>query len=361
MRISWAIRTGALLVALATGACSHHDGAAPAADPAPEMSVATVRLAPLSGGLTASGRLISREEAAVAPDVGGYRVSRVLIDEDAEVAKGQVLAVLDDALLSAQVAQARATLAQQQVAVDKANDEAKRVVGLDDKGVISNEAIAERRLAARSAAASAGVARAQLDQLLTQDARLVIRAPVAGRVLQRQVRPGDTATVGTVMFTIARDNLVELAAELPESAIGTVKVGQPVTVHLPSGAAVDGTVRLIGARVDPQTGLVSVRLALPVRDDLRPGGFANASFTTASAPALVVPEQAIRFDTDGASIMAVDGRNRVHRVLVRTGRRSGGMVEITQGAAVGETVVLSGAAFLLDGDTIRPLAAQQGR
>jgi HlyD family secretion protein len=347
------------LALLLVAGCSQGDRTPPP-DPAPTMSVAMVSRQAIPGGLTASGRLISREEAAVSPDVAGYRVRRVLVEEDAEVAKGQVLAELDSALLGAQVAQSQASLAQQEVAADKAGAEAQRVVGLDAKGVLSDEAIAERRLAARSATASVGVAKAQLDELLTQQARLLIRAPVAGRVLTRQVRPGDIAALGTVMFTIARDNLVELAAELPEAAVANVHVGDAVTVRLPTGVAVEGHVRLIGAHVDTSTGLVSTRIELPVRDDLRPGGFATARFGTMSSPAIVVPEQAIRFDSNGASVLVVDATDRVHQMTVHTGRRAGGLVEIMQGPPVGARVVLSGGSLLLDGDAIRPVLRHAG-
>ena len=63
---------------------------------------------PLAEGLTASGLLVSREEAGVASELSGYRVAQVLVDEGAWVTAGQPLARLDDTLLRAQIAQQRA-------------------------------------------------------------------------------------------------------------------------------------------------------------------------------------------------------------------------------------------------------------
>ncbi|QGP81252.1 efflux RND transporter periplasmic adaptor subunit [Sphingobium sp. CAP-1] len=323
------------------------------APPPPTVSVARVALRSLDGGFTASGRLLPREEVAIAPELSGYRIARVLVEEDAQVRAGQVLAVLDDALLRSQIAQARAQLTQSQVAYDKARMEAVRVSGLDNQGILSQEAIDQRRIADRSAQASVGVARAQLDDLLTREQRLTIRTPVAGRVLQRSARPGEPSASGTTLFTIARDNLVELNAEVPEAAMGTLATGDPVRVMLASGAVIDGHVRLLGARVDNQTGLSTARIALPVRQDLRPGGFAQARFTRMGGPVLTAPEGAVHYDADGAYMLLLDGKDRVHRMAVRTGRRTGGMVEILSGPHQGDRAVLGGGAFVLEGDKVR--------
>jgi HlyD family secretion protein len=323
------------------------------AEPPPVVSVGHVRLATLAGGFVASGRLIPREEVAVAPELSGFRVARVLVEEDAYVRAGQVLAVLDDALLQAQIAQARATLAQQVVAADKAGAEAARVRGLDNQGVLSQEAIDQRRLAARSADAAVAVARAQLNDLLVRQQRLTIRAPSGGRVLQRSARPGDTSSAGSILFTIARDNLVELDAEIPEASMGTIAIGDPVDVTLVSGAKIDGRVRLFGARVDSQTGLSRARIALPVRQDLRPGGFAQARFVRASAPALTAPEGAVHYDADGPYMLILDRDDRVRRIAVRTGRRADGLVEMIEGPKAGARAVLGGGAFVLEGDKVR--------
>jgi HlyD family secretion protein len=311
----------------------------------------------VAAGVTASGLLIPREEAGVSSELSGYRVSQVLVDEGDFVSRGQILARLDDTLLRSQIEQSRANLMAQQVTAERAEAEAARVAGLDNQGVLSEEAIAERRLAARSARAGVAVAQAQLRDLEVRQSRMSVIAPVGGRVLERAVRPGDISSPGTTLFRIARDGLVELDAEVAETDLAKISAGSRAQVELPSGARVAGVVRLVSPRVDLQTKLGRARISLTPRADLRPGGFARATFGQSDRAVAAAPEGAIRYDADGASVMVVQPDNRVRRAGVRTGGRAGGWVELVEGPPVGSRVALGGSAFVLDGDTVRPVEA----
>jgi len=348
----------ALLLPLGLGAC--HKAAAVAPPPPRAVTVARVESRSLPGGLTASGLLISREEAAVFPEVTGYRVAKVMVEADARVSQGQPLAVLDDALLKSQIAQQTALVAQQQVAAEQAASQAAHIDGLDGQGILSTEQIDQRRFSARSAKAALAAQTAQLNDLKIREERMVIRAPVAGVVLERNVRPGEIATsTSTPMFRMIRDDLVELQAQVPEAAIGQVRAGDRLQVQLPTGAAIQGQVRFIEPGIDSTTKLGKVRIALPVRADLRPGGFARATFAGLSRTAPAVPESAIRYDADGASVMVVDGQDKVTQVPVRTGDHGGGFVELIQGPPVGARILQAAASFVLPGDVIKPV--EQGQ
>jgi HlyD family secretion protein len=307
----------------------------------------------LAGGLSASGVLASREEAAVGSEIAGYRVSRVLADVDTWVRRGQPLVILDDTLLRGEIARARASLAQQRAIAAQAQDQAKRVAGLDNEGVLSDEAIAQRRFQAQSALAGANAQAAQLQDLLTRQSRMTIRAPVSGPVMERNVRPGDIAGTG-VMFRIIRDGLVELEAQVPEADLSRITVGAPAQAVLPSGQSVMGTVRLISPAVESGTKLGKVRISLPYRKDLRPGGYARAIFTGLTRTAAAVPETAVRYSASGPSVMTLDSKNRAHEIAVRTGQRAGGWVELLQGPPLGSRVLLGGSAFVLEGDPVNP-------
>ena len=350
----------AAAAALPAAACRRPAGGsakAAASAAAPTVTVAPVRRAELRGGLEASGVLVSREEAAVNTELNGYRVAQVFVDQGASVAAGQPLAQLDDTLLRSQIAQQRAVVTQQKVAAERSAEEARRVQGLDNAGVLPQEQIAERRLAARTSQAVVAAAQAQLDDLLTRQRLMTVRAPVGGVVLSRAVRPGDVAGPTATMFRIARGAIVELNAEVPEGDLGGVHAGDSAQVRLPSGATVTGVVRLVSPEVDANTKLGRVRVTLPVRADLRPGGFARAAFASAAHSAVVAPESAVRFDADGASVMVLAEGDRVRRTLVRTGLRQGGLVELLNGPQPGARVLLGGGAFVLDGDAVRPVDA----
>jgi HlyD family secretion protein len=314
----------------------------PGAGAQPPRAVRVARVEPraMSGGLTASGVLIPREEAAVSSELPGYVVSKVYADVQQWVKKGQPLVQLDDTLLRAQIAQQAAATAQ-------AVDAAKRVKDLDNAGVLAGEDIAARRFQAQAAQAA-------LNNLKVRDARMTIRAPVSGLVMERMVRPGDISSTA-VMFRIIRDGLVELEANVPEADLGKIRVGEAAQAVLPDGAAVWGKVRLVSPAVDPDTKLGKVRILLPVRPDLRPGGYARAVFKGGARAVMSAPETAISYSANGPTVMTVDSANRVHVVPVKTGQHGGGYVELTQGPPEGTRVLLGGGAFVLEGDVVKPV------
>ena len=325
------------------------------AGPARNVTVATVAPRTLSGGVAASGVLVSREEAAVSSELSGFRVARVLADIGQYVRAGQTLVQLDDTLLRSQIDQQTALSAQAEVAAQQAEAQATRVAGLDGQGVLSQEQIEDRRFQARSARASANAQAAALRDLQTRRSRMTITAPVSGLVLERTVRPGDLSGGGQAMFRLARDGIVELRAEVAESAMLAARPGQPVQVTLPSGQSLQGVVRLIGPNVDPETKFGEVRVSLPTNPDLRPGGFARAVFSSVAPSARTVPESALRYDADGVSVMVLDVGNRVSKMRVRTGQRGDGYVELLEGPPAGSRVLLGAASFVLEGDVVNPV------
>lgn len=346
-----------LASALALTACGKKEP--PKKDPA--ATARTVRVVrvedrAITGSLTASGALIPREEAAVNPEVTGYRVAKVLVEEGAYVKAGQTLAQLDGALVTAQLEQQKALAAQASAQAEQAEAEAARVAGLDGQGVLSQEAIDQRRYQAKAARATANAQLAAYRDVQTRSGKLAVTAPVSGLVLERTVRPGDLASGGaTPWFRLARDGQIELAAELSEDDLSRVRIGQSATVTLPSGGTAVGQVRIVSPQINAQTKLGSVRILLPVRSDIRAGGFGRAVFNDASGQGLTVPETAVRYDADGASVMTVGADNKVKSVTVQTGARGGGYVTLVKGPPAGARVIQNAAAFLLDGDVVKPV------
>ena len=223
----------------------------------------------------------------------------MLADVGQYVQAGQTLVRLDGALIQSQAMQAEALAAQAEVQAQQAEEQAARVKDLDGSGVLSQEQIDQRRFQARAARATARAQAANLRDLKTRTAKLAVSAPVSGLILEKTVRPGDLSAGGTPWFRLARDGQIELSADLGEDDLARVRVGQAATVTLPSGAVVTGHVRLVSPQIDPKTRLGEVRITLPVRSDIRAGGFARAVFSDASASVLAVPEAAVRYDADG--------------------------------------------------------------
>ena len=355
--------SAALLIALAAlSGCGEKKSEAPkpgAAQTARAVRVALVERRALQGGVSASGVLISREEAAVSAEVTGFRVARVLVEMGQYVQAGQPLVQMDDTLIRAQVEQAAALSAQAEVAARQAASQADRVKGLDGSGALAQEAIDQRRFSAESARAQANAQAANYRDLQARAGKMTVRAPVSGLILERTVRPGDLSGTGAApMFRIARDGLVELDAQVPESSLRSIQVGGPAVVSVPDGRQVQGVVRLIGPSVQADTKLGNVRVSLPAGQGLRPGGFGQAQFGDLSANTLSVPEAALRYDADGVSVMVVGAGNKVVRAPVKVGRRGAGYAELITGPAEGSRVLLGASSIVLEGDVVRPVAAQ---
>jgi HlyD family secretion protein len=342
-----------LLVGCARDAQEGNTG--PASLAVPTVSVTRIIALPLADKLTASGTLLPREEAAVGAEVAGYQVAEVLVEEGAEVDKDEPLARLDSGLLQARIDQARAGLAQATAVAEQSSAEADRVREFEAKGAMSAEQIAARRYQARTAEAAVGVARAQLDELLTQEQRMIVRAPVAGVVLERSVRPGDVSSLSQPMFRIARDGMVELDAEVPEEALAKIAPGDTATVSLPSGESIQGAVRLISPRVDPQTKLGRVRVSLAPDPQLRVGGYAGVVFNPPTLPVPAVAEKAVQWEANGPRLIVIDANNRAHPISVNTGIRDAGFVALEQGPPIGTVVALGSGVSLLEGDLVNPV------
>jgi HlyD family secretion protein len=281
----------------------------------------------------------------------------VLTDVGSWVKAGQPLVQLDDVLLRAQLDQQNALAAQQATLADQADEQAARVKGLDNEGLLSKEQIDQRRFAAIAARAQARAQQAAAADIRTREGLTMVRAPFSGLIIERNVRFGDLPGSTTPLFRLARDGQVELAADVSEDALNKIHVGDKAVVTLADGTQVDGTVRLTGPAVDPNTKLGKVRIALPVRPDIRAGGFASATFLGLTHTASAVPETAIRYDAEGASVMMIGRDDRVERIPVTTGQRGGGWVELLSGPPAGARVVQKAAAMLVPGDYVRPAPA----
>jgi len=311
----------------------------------------------LSEEIVATGRLVVREEAAVGSELPGYRVSAVYVDEGNWVKQGQALARLDDTLLQAQIAQAEATLATQQANVDFKNSQLARAEMLAGEGAFSKEQLEQRRMEAVSAKASLAASEAAVNEMKVRSSRMTLRAPVSGAVLERNIRPGEISSVGGMnpYFRIARDGLIELDAELPDAKLAQIKQGDTAQVTLPSGEVVTGKVRFISPRVEVATGLGRARIELPFDKELRPGSFAEARFNGSNTGVITVPASAIRYEAGGPSVMLVGEGNKVSRVPVKLGERTGDFVQLVEGPPAGSRVLTVGAAFTLEGDVIEPV------
>jgi HlyD family secretion protein len=355
------------------------------------VTVARVTPADFNETVLATGSLVAREEILVGPEVEGLRITEVLADEGLRVKKGDVLARLVADTLEAQVAQNDAALARTTAAIAQAKSaivqaEARvvestnafeRAKPLRQAGHMADSAYDQREQAARTAQAQLVAANdglrvaeaekaqveAQRRELMWRRGRTEVVAPADGIVSRRMARVGGFAAgAAEPMFRIVANGEVELDAEVTETRLAAVKLGQKARVEVAGVGDVAGTVRLISPEVDKATRLGRVRIYLGDNDQLRVGSFARGEIATAAGRGLSVPASAVLYGPDGAASVQVVHDNRVETRRIKPGLAAGDLVEVREGLVDGEVVVARSGTFLRDGDAVRPIqrAAQVG-
>lgn len=357
------------------------------ATPAPVLAaitVSTVETRTLRDVVLASGLVAPVEEVQVAPLIEGQPIEALLADVGDKVVQGQVLARLSSTTLElqktelaaslasakAQIAQAEAQLIETQSSADEAQRVATRTAALRKQGSASQAAADQAQSGAVSAMARVMVskqtleaAKAQLTLAEAQGAnvalqlsRTEVKAPVAGEITARNAQLGAVASAsGQPMFTLVRDNALELRADVSEGDLARLQLGQTAVLKIAgSNAAMKGTVRLVEPTIDNVTRMGRARIAIDDASQIRSGMFVDAEVLVIEHTAAVVPVSALSSDPDGVTVMKVtDGQ--VARVIVTTGIRDGGWVEIITGLALGDTVVMKAGAFVRQGDKINPV------
>jgi HlyD family secretion protein len=304
--------------------------------------------------INATGTIAARRDTPVGVVGEGGQVLRVFVDAGDWVQQGQTLVSIER---SVQMQQAMALDAQIGVAradLQLADNELSRALQLVDRGFIS-KADVDRKTATRNAArARVGVAQAQLGEAQARTAKLDIRAPVSGYVLERKVEPGQTVSAGSgILFRIAKGGEMELQALLGENDLASVSEGVAATVT-PVGAdrTFTGQIWQIAPTIDGASRQGIARIALPFDRALRPGGFASVVIKSGATTAPILPESAIQNDKDGSFVYIIDAQSKVVRREVSTGEVMASGIPVLGGLDGTEKIVLFAGAFLNVGEKV---------
>jgi HlyD family secretion protein len=232
-----------------------------------------------------------------------------------------------------------------------------RALPVAESGALSRSELDRRKAAVDTSKARVQVVQAQSKEMQERLNRMVIRAPAAGLVLERHVELGQTVGAGGMpLFKLAKGSEVELRGQVAEQDLPKLKLGQPVRVSI---AGVDkiwtGKVWQLGATIDAQSRLGTVRIDLPNDMMLRPGAFARATIEATAVQRPVLPQSAVLADAKGAHVYVIEAEDKVGRRDVRVGTSLAGGVTIFEGLTGTETVVVSAGPFLQVGEQIIPI------
>ncbi|ABI60233.1 efflux RND transporter periplasmic adaptor subunit [Nitrosomonas eutropha] len=302
--------------------------------------------------ISANGTLTPLELVEVGTQISG-RVIQLFADFNDEVKTGQILAKLDPALLDAQLQQSEANLKSAQTALSVAINKDRRSRNLVERGFISREAMDESKELLDSARAQVVVSQAQIARDRTNLDYSIIRSPVSGVVIARNVNIGQTVAANfqtPILFQIARDlKQMQIEISVVEADIGQIHDGQTMvfTVDAFQDREFSAVVKQIRLNPTIQENVVTYSvIATVINEDgsLLPGMTANVRFiVNEKSGVLRVPNAALRYkpsrkefakptDTQpGQRLLYRLENNRPVPVKVATGITDGSFTEILSG------------------------------
>jgi cobalt-zinc-cadmium efflux system membrane fusion protein len=294
------------------------------------------------------------------------RIEEVRVKLGDHVERGQAVATLESPDADVAVGtyrQAEAAERQAEAALTKAEADYQRARELREHGAVAQKdllAAENDRAQAQGALATARATREQARRKLellgleptSFRQRVVVRAPLAGKVLEVSVAPGEYRNdTSAALMSIADLSRVWISADVAEPAIGLIRVGEAVAITLVAFPEQDfsGRVTRIADVLDPQTRTVKVHVELANPDGrLRPDMFGSIRHAGPQRRVPLLPTAAVVQQYGRAVVFVERAPGRFERREVLLGARTGERVAVLKGIEPGERVVLDGAILLKD-------------
>jgi membrane fusion protein (multidrug efflux system) len=289
------------------------------------------------------------------------RITRLHVKEGDRVKAGDPIATLHAELQAAGVVQARGAYEAAIANRDRLRDDVARGEKLAAGDGMSPAELAALRSNLKAAEAQVAQLAGAAEGAAEQRSRTVIRAPIAGVVGLIAVEEGDLANPAVPLATVARLERVRVKLDVPEGDWVRIATGMAVAVTAPAlpGVSLEGKVAQVSPMVDRVTRAGTAEVLVEnAGGKLRPGMVARAAIELSRRPgALLVPGGAPLFtsatDVDGRAVVFVMDGEVAKRKDVKIGQRYGDRIEILEGLAPGERVVVKGQHLLRDGNPIK--------
>ncbi len=295
----------------------------------------------------------------------GGRVTTVAVKIGDRVKAGQVLLMVESADGDAAIKdyiQAEASLADNNSDLVKAQRDYDRLLDLFEHNAVAKKEVLSAEAGVRHAQAGVESAKALRDQTKRKlellglepgkyGQKIAVRAPIGGRVLDLAVAAGEFRNdTSTALMTIADLDSVLVTANVPESQIRFIRIGESVQVNMAAypGETFTARVKRIADAVDPQTRTIKVQAELPnTGDKFRPDMFAQIKHLHQVAKIPAIPGAAI-VQRDGRSVVLVEKERGVFEVRdVKLGQRNGDQVAVVSGLSTSNRIVTDGVMLLM--------------
>ena len=330
----------------------------PAAQQAPQVTVAKVIVRPVATAHTYTGRLKAVDTVAVRPRVSGY-ITKVAFNEGAMVHKGQLLFRIDPRPYQAEVDRLKADLAAAHSSLKLARGNAERGDKLIRKHYISSQQHDALDSTERNAAAKVAATRAQLKTARLNLDFTYVRAPIDGRVSNVRITSGNLVTSADVLTEVVSVDPLYAYFNVDENAyLSLLDHGQanahgsgsathaPVLMGLAdeTGFPHDGHVDFVDNRVDADSGTIRLRAVFDNPDGtLVPGLFARLRLPSGPAqPTVLIDPRAIGTDLNNRFVYVVDKQGKAAYRKVETGALFHGLRVVAKGLKPGDRIVIDG-------------------
>ena len=366
------------LLGLALSGCSETASApgAAAAPPAPEVAVIEVQSAATALTVELPGRLEAQRTAQVRARTSGI-VQQRLFTEGSQVRAGQVLFRIDPSSADAALASARAQQSRAEAQLSQARSVLERYRPLAAEQAVSQQELVNAEIGLKLAQAELEQAQAAVQTARIQRSHADVTAPIAGRVGRALVSEGALVGQGDatpmaliqqtdslyVNFTRSANEVLQMQQALRAGQLQRAGGGAALAVSLllPDGSlyAHPGRLLFTDLNVDPSTGQVTLRAAIPNPDGLLlPGLYVRVRLAQTQAAAVALPLQALQHGPAGAHVLIVDASDQVAMRPVQVGPTERGQVLVLSGLTSGERVLVEGFQRAAPGATVRPVPWQ---
>lgn len=343
------------------------------------FDTAAVAPANIMNSITATGTIEPVTSVTVGTQVSGI-VSKLFVDYNSVVKKGQVIAELDKTNLMSQINTAKTQLATAQSQLNYQTANYKRYKTLFEKGLVAADDFDNAKLSYTQAKEQVASAKEEVQRAQTNLGYATITSPIDGVVLSKSVEEGQTVAASfstPELFTIAQDlTNMQVVADVDEADIGDVKEGERVsfTVDAYPDDTFEGEVKQVRQEATTTNNVVTyeVVISAPNADlKLKPGLTANVTIYTAERKGVLsVPSKALRFTPQKETVgkmKIVDAANAKNKVWtiegnsivahkVNIGMTDGTNTQIVGGIAEGTKVVTG--LNVMGGEEKMPMEAQ---
>ncbi len=312
---------------------------------APALAAARVKVMPVRReGAGAQIELLGTVEpvdrAVIAAKVTGT-IDRLPVRLGSSVQKGQLLVALTANEIAAKLRQAQTQ-----------QEQAKRNLDRETRLLAKDASTPET---VKSMAEAYRIAQAGYREAQTMAGYTSITAPFAGQVTAKPASVGDLATPGAPLLVLENNRHLQVVTAVPEALVVSIRPGDRLAIRIPAAdLTTTGTVAEVAPAADPASRTAPVKIDLAASTKLRSGQFARIAIAGDAGDAgdtLFVPATAlVPYGQMERLFVARD--NKAELRLVRTGMHRDGLVEILAGLNPGETVVVAGAAQLVDGQPL---------